>query len=221
MNDTDLVLRMILELYPDEELSAQILSFRIKVGKSQINSCLYRNQGQAFFVSKRVGERPFWSNTKEANRLYKEIYEQTSFDNSKHKIPLCHVCNDLLVRSYCTSPGCSENPQPPDSTYVPQDVRSGNEGLPGWFGINFRGGTPEEKIKETIKAFICTEFWTPHNARNHSYVKSYGDPGSKKRVQKLINHFGGINVPSPLDIQKRRNKIIKWLSGLNLDFCVE
>ena len=170
-----------------------------------------------------------WSNTQEANDLYREINPDTSAleGSMLNDLPLCDAwledmnmtCKQLIVRSYCTRPGCPNNPQRRHSRYVPPEINGGENGLPGWYGINVQNTTSQERTKEDIMAFICEDFWTPENAKNHSYVNSYGEPGTKKRKNKLIDHFGGINVPASAEVQQRRKEIIAWLYGLELYFC--
>ena len=212
----ELIWEIVCYLYPDNEETAVSIGNSLTKHKSSINRILYEYRN---LFSKRNNEfsaRPLWSLTTEAREAYELVQIIESKNDDTNNLPFfCDECKSLLPNH---SPTCILFDMGPDKLLIPSKVNVGKIGLPGYFGIEFSEIETEVDKKNRrsyIIDFQITEFIPVES--NKSYVKSFGEIRTQRRVNSLINHFEGLNVASTKKIRELRSEEILWLKGLNIE----
>ena len=215
-NRSELVWEIVCHLYPDNEETAVSIGNSLTKHKSSINSILYEYRN---LFSKRNNEfsaRPLWSLTAEARETYESVQIIESKSDDTNYLPLfCGICKSLLPNH---SPACSHFDMGQYKRVIPSTVNEGKIGLPGYFEIEFSEKETEvhkKNRRNNIIDFLITEFIPVES--NKSYVRSFGEIRTQRRVNSLINHFEGLNVASTQKIRELRSEEILWLKCLNIE----
>lgn len=213
----ELAWEIVCYLYPDEEENAVIIANSLGEFKTIVNSVLYERSNLFSRRTVNYSAKPLWSLNQDSIDAFERVHAGLGITEETENMPLfCKDCGSL--HPYHT-PVCSLFDLGAYELTIPSKVNYGNEiGLPGYFGIRYSGKDDEISSKnrrDTMLEFLITEF-RPVDS-NRSYVESYGVPRSNKRLNALVNHLQGVNVPATSTIQKLRNNDIGWLNSLNLD----
>ena len=218
MGDAEqLAWRIVQELFYNEDpLDKFDLEYSLRlpspaIDSQIINSTLYRFS-PATFVTDGVTpgtKRPLWKLSEEAREFMETLFrDDANRSRSPSPVPglFCNGtledgknCGSLLSKGFCDTEGCNRNPMPPQSVYVPPEIKGGeNKSILKLFNYRAGKGTKEEHRHWTLLKTLQTKFWTPEGAKNKNYVSSFGPPNSKTRCSKIIDLLGGFNVANTL-----------------------
>lgn len=217
--------RIILALFfSDESLTKYDLAAELSVEPSEVNRVIYRNQPNIFLKSGvKIGTSlPLWALTEPVHSELDRIL--MTREDVPTKIPdiFCDgaldggkKCNSLMPRGFCTRDGCDQNPLPRGATYVPPEISGGaGKSILQVVGYSAGKNTKATRRHGLLLQALRATFWTPENAKNAIYVRSFGEPNTKIRCHRLIELLQGFNVAMPLEA---RSVDIQYLT----DYCRE
>ena len=223
MEEDSLAWRIIQELFFTDELMTKYdLASELSVGFSEINGILYRHSPDQFITDGvRPGtSQPFWKLSDQAYDFMTEFHKDR--ENNIASIPeiFCKgilgdetICNSLMPKGFCDREGCSLNPVPKGAIFVPSEITGGSgKSILKLFGYSAGMKTKRERRQKRLILAVEANYWTPENAKNANYVKSFDQPNSSYRCQRLIELLQGFNVPMPLGT---REEDIEFLD----DYC--
>ena len=223
-----LLWEIIQELY-DDETTVMNIAIRLNKSKSLINSCLYKYRGKLFISDTKQEWAPLWKLSQESINTY-DLVHSTSIPSEnidRFGSLFCQECDNLFSQNFCTNPSCDENPIPQNAEHIPSFVKGGGEenSISPMRYLGYSVGKDfgkKEKRKALLQYIFCAQFWTPKDAQNKLYVDQWGPPDSEKRRNKMILHLGGINVGAKSKKHHQRREIdINVLRDLECSKCSE
>jgi len=213
MEEDSLSWRIIQELFFTDELMTKYdLASELSVNFSTINGILYRHSPDTFVtVGVRPGtSQPFWKLSDQAYNFMTEFHKD--HENNIASVPdiFCNgilddetICNSLMPKGFCDREGCSRNPVPKGAIFVPSEITGGSgKSILKLFGYSAGMKTKRERRQSLLILAVEVTYWTPKNAKNANYVKSFGQPNSSFRCQRLIELLQGFNVAMPLETRE-------------------
>ena len=220
MEEDSLLWRIIQELFFTDELMTKYdLASELSVSFSEINRELYQHSPDLFVtVGVRPGtSQPFWKLSDQVYDFMTEFYNVE--ENNIAIVPdiFCNgtladetICNSLMPRGFCEREGCSRNPVPDGAIPVPSEIIGGSgKSILKLFGYSAGMKTKRERRQNLLIMAVESNYWTPENAKNENYVKSFGPPNSSYRCQRLTELLQGLNVPMPLETREEDIEFLK------------